>query len=166
MKLVRNGMTVVLMVFMLTLMSVSVCFAAIPTSEIAIGGITVGSSADYVKSIYGEPDRITTTYNHALWRGKIDEYYYGDSFHIILSDDKVIWLGTTANNGLATPAGIRVGMKVSTLIDVYGNGKAHRDRYGNICDYYYRSVKSEYSALKFGVDRNGIITAIYAGSFD
>ena len=104
MKLVRKGISSVMLFLVLTLMSVSVCFASIPESEIGIGGITFHASADYVKSIYGEPDNVTTTYNHVLWSGKIDNYYYGDSFHIVLRNDQVIWLGSTANNGLATPA--------------------------------------------------------------
>lgn len=166
MKLVRNGMSFVMLFLVLTLMSVSVCFAGIPESEIGIGGITFHASADYVKNIYGEPDNVTTTYNHALWSGKIDNYYYGDSFQIVLRNDQVIWLGSTANNGLATPAGIKVGMKASTLTDVYATGKAYRDRYGNVESYYYRSDDDEYKGLKFTVNRNGIITGIYAGLFD
>lgn len=45
----------ILSIFSLLIVSISTVFAAIPDSEFAIGGITIGSSADYVQSIYGEP---------------------------------------------------------------------------------------------------------------
>jgi len=152
--------------FLLLLMSISICSASIEVTEIGIGGIPYHASADYIKSIYGEPDNVTTTHNHALWSGKIDNYYYGDSFQIVLRNDQVIWLGSTANNGLATPAGIKVGMKASMLTDVYATGAPRRDRYGNIISYYYRSIQNEYLGLKFDVDAKGIIKGIYAGQFD
>lgn len=41
----------ILSVFSLLIVSISTVFAAIPDSEFAIGGITIGSSADYVQSI-------------------------------------------------------------------------------------------------------------------
>ena len=53
----------ILSVFSLLIVSISTVFAAIPDSdpdsEFAIGGITIGSSADYVQSIYGEPTHIS-----------------------------------------------------------------------------------------------------------
>lgn len=39
----------ILSVFSLLIVSISTVFAAIPDSEFAIGGITIGSSADYVQ---------------------------------------------------------------------------------------------------------------------
>ena len=55
----------ILSVFSLLIVSISTVSAAIPDSEFAIGGITIGSSADYVQSIYGEPTHISDKVSNA-----------------------------------------------------------------------------------------------------
>lgn len=37
-------------------------FASVPDSEISLGGIYFGASMQYVKSIYGTPDKKSTIY--------------------------------------------------------------------------------------------------------
>ena len=163
MRIVREKYFMPIMAFLLlTLMSTAVCFAGVSEDEIGIGGITFHSSADYVKSVYGEPDNIATTYDHPLWGGRIDEYLYGDSFRITLQNGRVIRVDSTANNGLATPAGIKVGMDISSVMDVYGTGRYIASQNA----YYYRSINDEYLAIKFVVDSNGTVKAIYTGLFD
>lgn len=165
MRIMRSYITV-LFFLLLSVMSISVCSANLSEDEIAIGGIPYHATADYVKSIYGEPTNMTTTTKHALWTGKIDNYYYGDSFTVIFRNGEVICLGTTADNGLSTPAGIKVGMKASYLVDVYASGKETKNKKGIVTSYFYRSEKDSYTGLRFDVNERGIITAIYAGQFD
>lgn len=85
----------------------SCVFAAIPDSEFAIGGITIGSSADYVQSIYGEPTHISDKVPNAEG-GYSYSYAYGSSFYIFFDANTNVVTGifSTANNGLTTPAGL------------------------------------------------------------
>mgnify|MGYP002775233548 CR=1 FL=1 len=78
----------------------SCVFAAIPDSELAIGGITIGSSADYVQSIYGEPTHISDKVPNAEG-GYSYSYAYGSSFYIFFDANTNVVTGifSTANNG-------------------------------------------------------------------
>lgn len=96
----------ILSVFSLLIVSISTVFAAIPDSEFAIGGITIGSSADYVQAIYGEPTHISDKVPNAEG-GYSYSYAYGSSFYIFFDANTNF---STANNGLTTPAGLTVGM--------------------------------------------------------
>lgn len=82
-------------------MMASCVFAAIPDSEFAIGGITIGSSADYVQSIYGEPTHISDKVPNAEG-GYSYSYAYGSSFYIFFDANTNVVTGifSTANNGL------------------------------------------------------------------
>ena len=93
------------------LSSPSSCSAAnfVSEDQCAIGGITYYCSTDYVKSIYGEPTRISG-----------NKWWYGDTFYIAVHDNHVDGIYCTGHNGMATPAGVEVGMDVSVLNDVYG----------------------------------------------
>ena len=53
-----------ILIFMLISLVCSVCFAEIPRSEVALGGVPLGSTPEYVKSIYGEP----SSYDRGGWR--------------------------------------------------------------------------------------------------
>lgn len=101
----------ILSVFSLLIVSISTVFAAIPDSEFAIGGITIGSSADYVQSIYGEPTHISDKVPNAEG-GYSYSYAYGSSFYIFFDANTNVVTGifSTAINGLTTPAGLTVGM--------------------------------------------------------
>jgi hypothetical protein len=108
---------------MLVILACSVCFAEIPSSEVALGGIKLGASPEYVKSIYGEP----TSYDKG--NGDSIIYNYNNTFKIMFSGGKYMyWMETTANNGIKTPSGIAVGMNASVL-----------DRYGEV---YYDEVEN------------------------
>ena len=98
-------------------------FAAIPRSELALGGVTLFTRFANVRQIYGEPTR--TSYNDMyIWGGTVRFYaqYYGNgSFWAMATNrDGVLSVTTTANNGIGTPAGIKVGMSVGRLSMVYG----------------------------------------------
>lgn len=111
----------ILSVFSLLIVSISTVFAAIPDSEFAIGGITIGSSADYVQSIYGEPTHISDKVPNAEG-GYSYSYAYGSSFYIFFDANTNVVTGifSTANNGLITPAGLTVGMDADAIEQAYG----------------------------------------------
>ena len=74
-------------------------FASVPDSEISLGGIYFGASMQYVKSIYGTPDK------------------------------KVITVYVSENNGFATPAGVIVGMDYTVPQKSYGAPDNHGSSY-------------------------------------
>lgn len=109
------GMTILMT--MVLLMS-SLCFAKIPSSQFALGGITLGCDTSYVRNIYGAPNSVSTIKKG--YRGFI--YTYGSTFYIWFYDSGSSFLiGTKGNNGIATPAGITVGMNSSILWSIYGS---------------------------------------------
>lgn len=169
MKITRKLLTsTVLFLLLFTVMPISsICSASsLPLSEISIGGIPYRASADYVKSIYGEPDKLTTSDGSAIYAGVFQTYIYGNTFKVEIGGNQVIHVSTTANNGLGTPAGVTVGMDKKILESLYGLPKnVIRDKNHNTIGYYYRSEQSDYIGLRFEI-RNGKITAIYAGDFD
>ncbi len=95
-------------------------FASIPDSEFSLGGITVGSSADYVKSLYGEPDKDSGV--RPGTDGNYYEYTYGSSLRIEFdaNSNTVTGIFVMANNGFSTPAGITVGMDADVITQLYG----------------------------------------------
>lgn len=95
-------------------------FASIPDSEFSLGGITVGSSADYVKSLYGEPDKDSGVRPGP--DGNYYEYTYGSSLRIEFNanSNTVTGIFVMANNGFSTPAGITVGMDADVITQLYG----------------------------------------------
>lgn len=92
------------------------CFAAkaIDTDRAALGGITIDSKTDYVKSIYGDPDK-----TRLLDDGSV-EWYYGDTFQIRFVDDRAVFVCSSGNNGLNTPDDVGVGMKGRRAKKVFG----------------------------------------------
>ena len=155
----KLGKRIVFMVLLLSsMMFASVCVAAaVSDSEISIGGISYGASADYVKSVYGEPDRVTRSNGSVIYDGPEQYYIYGNSFKVEIGGNKVVHISTTANNGLGTPAGVTVGMDRKILDTLYGSPKnIMRDKNGYITGYYYRSERDNYIGLRFEI-RSGKI---------
>lgn len=152
-------------IFLLTLafigvFSIGKCFASISEDQVSLGGISIGSSTEYVKSIYGYPDTEEVNYNHPLFTGRVDVYTYGNSFKITFADNQVVHIYTAANNGIGTPAGITVGMTSSTLTNVYGAADSIHN--GN---YFYHTSNNPYKGLLF-ITKNGKISSIACGYFD
>ena len=126
--------------------------------EIAIGGISpLGSSRDYIQSIYGEPNDKTKKWSKAV-EDMVEHWKYGDSFEIYFyserreSPDLIL---CTAANGLATPAGIKVGSRASEVIDKYGE-----PAFKNSSQYLYKGAAD--CELVFGIE-NGRVCRIAAG---
>ena len=104
-------LTALLMAFM-----TAECFAAkvIDTDRAALGGITIGSKVDYVRSIYGDPDNI-----RELDDGTV-EWYYGDTFQMRFIDGRAMFVCSSGPNGLNTPDDVGVGMKGKRAKKVFG----------------------------------------------
>jgi len=135
-------------------------FASVPDSEISLGGIYFGASMQYVKSIYGAPDKKSTIYDHPLWRGEVTTWKYGDSVVVTFSDKKVITVYVSENNGFATPAGVIVGMDYTVPQKLYGAPDNHGSSY-----LFYARESNPYEGLSFHL-HEGIITAIAIGASD
>ena len=127
----------------------------IEADRAALGGITVGSSANYIKSICGEPKEIKTDYDKSKNLTFVT-WYYGDTFQIRFVNETVASLTSSGNNGLTTPDGVGVGMKKSVMRSTYGK-PAQVDKYNSRAIYSY-NVDNRFNML-FLV-RNGIISEI------
>ena len=106
--------------------------AAIPAAAVGVGGISPYATADYVKSVYGEP-----TYQAVLERGEL-LYAYGSSTSIFFTTEKklnsvirgkdegsdtlflVRRIDTQKGSGLETPGNIGIGDIEQKVIDAYG----------------------------------------------
>ena len=143
------------------------CSASIPPDEVALGGISYGSSVDYVREIYGSPERNIVNEKSPLFTGYLNRYYYGNSFSILFRNGSALRLETTAKNGIKTPSGISVGSDESLVIDAYGDCDEKRTAiYGKVVSRYYHIDDNKNIGLKFNFDSKGIVTSIYAGQFD
>lgn len=121
-----------LSLFVLSLLLVSVTAHAnrnsISRADIAIGGISLGATENYVRSIYGEPDEISYD-NNSRRAGPINRktFRYGTSFFVVFDTDNnsnAVWeVKSTGNNGLKTPVGFTVGMNLSDVRKYYGQGR-------------------------------------------
>ena len=123
-------MKVKILIFVLSLLLVSVTAYAnrnsISRADIAIGGISLGATENYVRSIYGEPDKISYDSNSRR-AGPINRktFRYGTSFFVVFdTDNNAVWeVKSTGNNGLKTPVGFTVGMNLSEVRKYYGQGR-------------------------------------------
>lgn len=96
--------------------------ARIDGARMALGGVTVGSTEDYLRATYGPPKAVSRTLSPAR-DAYVKEYNYGDSFYAAVLEDThaVLWLMTMdRHNNVATPDGIRVGSKMEEVIRAYG----------------------------------------------
>lgn len=140
---------------------ISLCSASLSLADCALGGIGIGADAAYVKSVYGEPTKVTTS-RATDWT----MYNYGGSFVVSFDENKVVNVSTSANNGIATPAGITVGMKRADVLTVYGTptntgyGKNHR-----VVSLFF-DAGNNYTGLAFVIHpETDKVTEIRAGYF-
>lgn len=152
---------VAVMAFSLTTLLASTCLAVmtgpVPDSEASLGGITLGSLMSYVRSIYGAPtDRVPTK---DYIRQDAFSNIYGNSFYVIEypKNSSVEELYVTANNGLATPMGITVGIPKSTVDKLYGEGSFVQG------SYRYLTQEGKVIQIKYVDDANdvAVVKSIY-----
>ena len=129
------------LLFMIGILSlnISLCSAAkvFNAAQAAIGGISVGSSTEYIKGIYGEPKSIRIDENNTQDKDS-QTWYYGDTFLIDFVNGIASCVITSGNNGLSTPAGVSVGMKKKVMKSKYGSPKT-TEKYGNRAIYTYQT---------------------------
>lgn len=153
---------VVLLAFVLATICCSAApgrYEEIPRADIAIGGITIGATENYVKSIYGEPNDIS--FQKSGYMGyRTKTYRYGNSFFIMFwqgNTGGTTWIvadvKSTGNNGLKTPGGFAVGMKLSDVYNRYGPGRTSDN------SLFYTS--NWWLNIMFKSDKNGKITEIH-----
>lgn len=94
----------------------STCFATIPDSELSIGGIVLGNNPQHVQKIYGAPKKVKY-----FKENKYRKFVYGKSFFVEFQDQDAVMMKSTADNGLGTPSGVRVGSTVADVKRIYGN---------------------------------------------
>jgi hypothetical protein len=139
------------LVFAFVMSLSALCFAdQIPlgTDEASIGGVPLGASMGYVRSIYGVPTGHTNGTD--TFRNNVTIYNYGDSFYLYVYEDGdrsyVNELLTTANNGLKTPKGVTVGMSEAEVFKIYGQIKPSRISY-KTREYVYLTDKGMHIEL-------------------
>ena len=135
-------------------LNISICLAmkAVSSDRVALGGITTGSSTEYTRSIYGEPNKINISKDNQ----NSETWYYGDTFQIDFINGIAAAVVSSGANGLATPDGITVGMKKSKMSSKYGKAQ-NSDKYGKRAIYSY-SVDN--GAKMIFIIKNGIISEI------
>lgn len=141
MKFERLITQVVLLIFAI---STGICQAAINADRIAIGGITPYSKIGYVKGIYGNNPKSTTTSANAQkiaydnWGVIGVQNNYGsaiDDYFVVF-----VYAEQSAPKNFTTPDGVAVGMNAITLTQIYGRADKTEtpNKYDkNFVRYYY-----------------------------
>lgn len=118
----------------------------LPHLHMALGHITIGNLEDYIKASYGVPTDIIKDLDGEY------TYVYGKDFMITFDKKHMVKkVTTTANNGIATPAGVIVGLLENTLKKVYGSPHKEGDTFTYLGEHHTK--------LQF-TTANGYITSI------
>ena len=121
---------ITMFIFLIFLASSNICFAGVDLRTLSIGGVSTSSKEEYVKNIYGEPDRIVSDdYGHV-------GYYYGDFFIKFYEPamGRAFEITTAGDNGLVTERGLSVGSDESLIIQLYGDPDSEWIDYdGRVC---------------------------------
>ena len=146
---------ILILTWMMVLFTLNVCFAALPDSEFAIGGLTLGSTEEQVQSVYGEPNSRRVSEVGIPGSGQYDvRYTYGDSVTIIFHEGHLTSLIVTRANGWTTPSGIGIGTSLSALLNTYG--KPTRTSGKNTL-YHYGWHDVSYAGLGFEIKNNKVV---------
>lgn len=97
----------------LMVLSGTAAFAAIPSADIAIGGIKPGMSIDTAIAAFGQP---TYRYND-------EDVYFANGIEIELYDhapETIKEIKLSSQSNVATPAGLTVGSPESVVTEAYG----------------------------------------------
>lgn len=148
--------TLFILILSLSLLIFSSSISAAPApgklhpNQLALGGIHLGDSIDYVKSIYGKPRIARFNNNNPAYY----EYDYGNGLLIKFWNESnpkdVVDILVSERNGFATPAGIEVGMDADILLKLYGKPDAHHAR--NVIHYWtYYSSENSMQYLQFTI---------------
>ena len=139
----RKGIAALVAIFCVSALAPAAVFARIPASGVAIGGVGLGTTPGQVKRIYGEPTDSRRVYSKADG-GYITQYIYGNSYSITFYElpggAYADFVNCSSDNGLATPAGVLVGMDETVLTSVYGAPDVKsEDPTSHITRYVYKA---------------------------
>ena len=140
----------------------------LPHERMALGGIHVGDTMENVKSILGDPDSKDYGFSQMAEK-KVATWTYGNSASIYFSENNgeyyVQIVKVDADNGFATPDGIKVGMDEKALKKAYGEPYFYVASKNGAAQYRYRNDR--YSQVEFVFQvMNGKITNIGLGFND
>ena len=140
----------------------------LPHERMALGGIHVGDTMEIVKSILGDPDSQESGYSQ-MSENKYATWKYGDSASIHFFENNgeyyVQIVKADADNGFATPDGIKVGMDEKALKKAYGEPYFYVAAKNGAAQYRYRNDR--YSQVEFVFQvKDGKITNIGLGFND
>lgn len=148
--------------------STTTCFASIPRTDMAIGGVTLGSSLNYVKQIYGPPTSFYYEDGDYI-TGKIAVYSYNQMFVIYARTrnqpagmiDSII----CRDKGLSTPAGFAVGMNFDIVKKIYGYPYESKYPVNPVSGCKHYGYNNGSYNMEFAVDSKKIIRQIvvYSG---
>ena len=139
----------------------------LPRERMALGGLHVADTMDYVQSIYGEPDSQESGYSYASERGYAI-WKYGDSVTIYFyqnPDNEEFYIQVihvTADNGFTTPDGIKIGSDIKMLKKAYGEAALQPTEKNGDGKYWYFNDKINYVHYLFNV-KNGKIVRMALG---
>ena len=151
--------------FIALALAASFCGAAaakVTDEQIALGGITIGSTEAYVRQTYGPPKSIERSF-FAPRNQFIRDYQYGESFLVsILETDGTVFrmMSMGQKNGIATPAGVKVGDPFTDVISKYGYPDLRQ--IDGETDYYWYFGEGEKGNLVFHISY-GKVTGIVCG---
>ncbi len=145
------------------LISQTVAFARqMPTEEIGIGGLRLGCTAGYVKSLYGEPQKVERDAAQVLYYtytspSLLRVTFYGKG---IAADDDCMCIHILAeDDSISTPSGFTVGMPYQSVVDMYGEiPEMPKGRLDSNTGKLY--LYGSYAKLEFEVDNDGLIKRI------
>ncbi len=145
----------------------AVAFAhSMPREELYAGGVGIGCTLGYVKSIYGEPE------DERLYEGdgiRSVTYIYSPAFSITgrtgieddRDDEELTVVGfTLTDRSMATPSGIRVGMPYSAVRERFGG--VEKLKFYNGEEAYVYSIKAHEMCIY--TDEKDIIIKISAAT--
>lgn len=135
----------------------------IPIEQLKIGGVGIGDSLDYVKSIYGEPSIVGKKVKNYLYEGITYDVSYGDSFllKVLIESDgteNIVNINSTANNGLAMPCGIKVGSPIGDMYKKFGMPWRTNFKKDGTYSYAYRTDYT--TKILFTTNKDHLITRI------
>lgn len=130
--------------------SADVYRGSVPATEATLGGIRLGSSVEYMYQVYGSPTERFWAKSYMNQRELF--FRYGNGFYILPGRSTIQELYTDRNNGIATPAGITVGVPKTTVEYLYGEAD-----YMNSGRVRYYTTEGKAIDITYGLDTNGIL---------
>lgn len=120
------------------------CFA-MSLDDFNLGGLELNAPYNEVISRYGQP-----TSHPGGWAQLVsDVIKYGDGVEIGFLGKKIRYIAVTENNGWKTPAGVRVGIPIDKVIELYGENYTTVKRTSPIDSskpyFYYKWSGTKYS---------------------